>query len=247
MQVAIKKYTVIENNEINHRERKGLKMKKKIIYSIMVAIIIIGCIIIGTMGLKADLTYSKSVKIDVYLGKTFENNDIKQIAQEVFGKDKTIVQKIEYYEDMASITIKEENAENIDEKLEQLNNKINEKYELENKKDDMQVTHQPKIKLSSILQPYILPLIISSLVILAYVIIRFRKIGIIKTVILYALSILTAEALFLSILAITRMPINRLVMPIALLIYVIVITIVTTVKEKQYNTYQEEEKKKAKK
>ena len=148
---------------------------------------------------------------------------------------------------MAAITIKEENAENIEEKLEQLNNKINEKYELENKKDDMQVTHQPKIKLSSILQPYILPLIISSLIILAYVIVRFRKIGIIKTIGLYILSILTAEALFLSVLAITRMPINRLVMPIALLIYVIVITIVTTVKEKQYNTYQEEEKKKTKK
>ena len=165
-------------------------MKNKIIYAITVCIIIIGAIIIATMGLKADVKYSKNVRIDVYLGKNFENKDIKELAQEVFGKDRTLVQKVEYYGDMASITIKQENSENMDEKLEQLKNKINEKYELEIETKDMNVTHQPKIKLSSILKPYIIPLSISSIIIIAYVMIRFRKLGILKTISIYALYIL---------------------------------------------------------
>lgn len=219
-------------------------MKNKIIYAITVCIIIIGAIIIATMGLKADVKYSKNVRIDVYLGKTFENKDIKELAQEVFGKDRTLVQKVEYYGDMASITIKQENSENIDEKLEQLKDKINEKYELEIKTTDMQVTYQPKIKLSSILKPYIIPLAISSIIIIAYVMIRFRKLGILKTISIYVLYILASQAVFLGILAIARVPISRIIMPSSLLVYVLVITIVTAVQEKKYHTLQETSKKK---
>lgn len=219
-------------------------MKNKIIYVVTVCIIIIGAIIIATMGLKADVKYSKNVRIDVYLGKNFENKDIKELAQEVFGKDRTLVQKVEYYGDMASITIKQENSENMDEKLEQLKNKINEKYELEIETKDMKVTYQPKIKLSSILKPYIIPLSISSIIIIAYVMIRFRKLGILKTISIYALYILASQAVFLGILAIARVPIGRIIMPSSLLIYVVTITIVTAVQEKKYYTIQETNKKK---
>lgn len=217
-------------------------MKKKVIYGIMICIIIIGGIIIGTMGLKADITYSKNVRMDIYLGKTFENEEVKQIVQEVFGKERTIVQKVEYYGDMASITIKQENAENIDEKVEQLNNKLNEKYGLENKKEDIVVTYQPKVKLSSVLTPYVIPMVVSIAIIVAYVIIRYRKIGIFKTAIKYVFPILAVEATYLSILAIARIPINRAVMPIGLLIYTVAITIITAMQEKQYQEYLEEQK-----
>ena len=61
-------------------------MKKRIIYGIILGVIIVGAIIIATMGLNADLTYSKNVKVDIYVGKTIENNDIKQNVKEVFGR-----------------------------------------------------------------------------------------------------------------------------------------------------------------
>lgn len=214
-------------------------MKKKIIYGILIVIIIAGIVIVATQGLKTDIIYSKNVKIDIYLGKDFENSDIKQIAQEVFGYDRIIVQKIELYGDMVSITIPDNNDENMDEKVEQLNSKINEKYELKNKVDDITVTHQPKIKLSSIFTPYIWPLAISALIILVYIIVRYRKIGIFRTIAFYAVTILASEAVYLSTLAIARIPVNRLVMPIGLLIYVVVLTIVTTIKEKQYAKFKE--------
>ncbi len=204
-------------------------MNKKIIYVLMILIIIIGGVIVGVMGLEADIPYSKNTRIDVYLGVNFENKDIKQIVQEVFGNVRTIVQKVEYYDDMASITIKQDynKIENLTEKKEQLNTKINEKYGLENKADDITITEQPKIKLSSVLTPYIVPIAISVVTILVYVLVRYRKQGIFKVLALYVVSILAVEALLLSVLAITRLPIGRWIMPVGLLAYIITLTVVT--------------------
>ena len=213
-------------------------MKKRIIYGIILGVIIVGAIIIATMGLNADLTYSKNVRVDIYVGKTIENNDIKQIVKEVFGEGRTIVQQVEVYGDMATVLIEEKNADNLEEKIETLNTKINEKYGVENKKEEaIQVVHQPKIRLSSILNPYIMPLTISTIAVLVYAMIRFRKLGALKTLASYLISILLSGALYLSFLAITRIPINRLVIPVGLLIYILVITILTIMKEKKHNGY----------
>ena len=221
-------------------------MKKKIFYAILICVIIAGCVVIGTMGLNADIAYSKSVKIDVYLGKEYNHEEVKQIAKETFGRDRVLIQQVEYYGDMFSLTISQKADENMDEKIELLNNKINEKYELENRKEDIQVTYQPKIKLSSIITPYIVPLAISIVVIIVYALIRFRKIGILRTFAFYILTIVVSEAVYLSLLAITRFPINRVVVPVGLCIYVLVITVVTAIQEKKLAAYRETEDKRRK-
>ena len=45
--------------------KEGQSMKKKIVYAILAFIIIIGAIITLTIGLKADIIYSKNVEIDI--------------------------------------------------------------------------------------------------------------------------------------------------------------------------------------
>ena len=195
------------------------------------------------MGLNVDIIYSKNVRVDVYLGKEYNYNDIEQMSKEIFGTNRVIIQQIEYFNDMFSVTISQD-IENVDGKVEEFTNKINETYELGEEGADVKVTYQPKIRLSSILKPYLLPLAISMIIILVYVIIRFRKIGILKTLGLYILATLASEAVYLSILAIFRIPINRLVIPIGLAIYVIVITIITAIREKNLISYRELEAKK---
>lgn len=217
-------------------------MKKKVFYAILICIIIAGAIVIATIGLKADIVYSKNVRIDVYLGKSYNHNEIEQLAKEIFETKRALVQQIEYYGDMFSLTISQD-VENIEKKVEEFNNKINEKYELENKKEDIKVTYQPKVRLSEVLKPYLLPLIISMTIILIYVIVRFRKIGIWKTLGLYILTVLACEAIYLSALAIFRIPINRVVIPIGLAIYAIIITIITAMQEKKLASYYEAEEK----
>lgn len=207
---------------------------KKIIYAILACIIIVGAIITLTIGLKADIIYSKNVEIDVYIGKAVELEDIKTLAKEVFPDEKMIIQKIELFDDMVAIIMPEKSDEELKEQVELLNTKINEKYELENKvEENITIIHNPKIKLSSILKPYIAPIAISVVIILVYVAIRYRKLGVIKTILTYVLYTGAVEAVFLSILAIIRFPINRLIVPIGLLLYVTTITALGFINEKK--------------
>ena len=90
-------------------------MNKKVFYAILICVIIAGAIVIATMGLKTDITYSKNLRLDIYLGNEYTKEDIEQVAKEVFGNERMLVQQIEYYGDMFSITISQE-VEEIDTK-----------------------------------------------------------------------------------------------------------------------------------
>lgn len=218
-------------------------MKKKIFYILLVCIIVAGTIVIATMGLKADIIYSKNIRIDVYLGREYNHDEIEQMAKEIFETNRTIIRQVEYFGDMFSLTISQD-IENIDEKVDEFTAKINETYELPEEGADVTVTYQPKVRLSSIIMPYLVPIGISMGIILIYAIVRFRKIGILRTFGVYILAILASEAVYLSILAILRIPVNRLVTPIGLAIYVIVITIVTAKRERMLENNKVAEAKK---
>lgn len=220
---------------------------KKIIYAILILIIIAGIIIIPTIGLRADIIYSENVEIDVYVGKTFDRKDIESIVSEVFPDERVIIQEIEMFNDMFSLTLQDNRSEDeLNTKIEELNNKINEKYGTENTVDDISVTHNSRIRLSDILIPYAVTIGISVVVILVFVGVRYRKLGVIRTLITYLLSIGASELLLLSIIAITRFPINRLVIPVGLVLFVIVVTILGFVNEGKISKLAiEEDKKKA--
>ncbi len=209
-------------------------MMKKLIYAILICIIIAGIVIIATMGLKADILYSKNVELDIYIGKVAEKKDIENIVQEVFPNERIIVQEVELFNDMYAITLPDTRSDDeLNAKVEELNNKINEKYELENKTEDITITHNPKVRLSSIITPYFWIIIISIVLILIYVAIRYKKLGIIKTILSYIISIGAVEMLYLSIIAITRFPINRVVIPLGLLLFLVVITILGFINERK--------------
>ena len=212
-------------------------MSKKIIYILLALIIVAGAIMTCVKGFNVDTMYTDNIRLYVYIQKEFENNDVKQIAKEVFGTDEIVVQKVEVYKDMAVITIKQKDVKNINAELkdlvEQLNTKINEKYGIENTTDEISIKYEPKVKLTSILKPYIMPVTISSIIILIYAFIRYMELGSFKTVGKYLLAIIVPELVYASILVICRIPVNKFVAPIGLLVYAISIVTVTMIKEKQ--------------
>ena len=218
---------------------------KKVIYGILACVIVVGIIITATIGLNVDIVYSKNVEIDAYIGKTADIKDIKQIAKEVFGGEKMIVQKIELFDDMFSITMKDKSDEELNEKVEQFVSKLNEKYSTELKADnDITIVHNPKIRLSSIIKPYILPIAISTVIILVFAGIRYRKLGILKIVISYLGYLLFVEGVYFGLLAITRFPINRFVIPIGLAIIIVIFTTLSFKNEQKLEEKIAEEKKK---
>lgn len=207
---------------------------KKIVYAILICIIIAGIVIIATIGLNADIIYSKNVEIDVYLGKTFEKNDIKNIVNDVFPNERVIIQEIEMFGDMFSITLTDNRLEEeLNTKVDELTTKINEKYEVELSEDDIDVVHNAKIRLSSIILPYVYILAIAIVLVLVFVGFRYKKLGVIKTLATYLLSIAASELVLLSIIAITRFPINRIVIPAGLVVFVVVITVLGCINEKK--------------
>ncbi|MBR4261346.1 MAG: hypothetical protein IKQ33_05310 [Clostridia bacterium] len=203
-------------------------MKNKIFIGLS-AIILIGIIVVAIFKFNVGYSYKNHMMIDVKIGKEYNVSDIKNITNEVFGKQNVEIQKSGTYSD--NVVIKVENV--TDEQKELLNTKINEKFGIENSVDDMKVNKISSFRLRDIAKSYIIPVGISMLLILVYMIVRFKKIGIKKVLIQTVLLTVIAELLYVAILGIVRYPINRLVLPVGVVIYLAMITVLTASFEKE--------------
>lgn len=198
-----------------------MKVMKKVVSILLICLLIAEIIVIAVKGFNVGLKYSENTQIAINIGKTFEINDIKQITSEVFKGQRVIIQKVELYEDMVQITVKEASEEQINE----LNTKINEKYELENSIDDVEVVQNANVRLRTLIKPYILPISILSIVTILYAMIVYRKQGILYVLYTTAMAIVAPQAILSSLYAVTRIPINRLTSIIAVVVYIASITI----------------------
>lgn len=191
---------------------------KKIIYIIIACIILIGAIITGFKGLNVGLKYSPNKQIEINIGKEFDKNNIKQIVKEVIGNKEIQIQKVELYEEIVSIIVRDIT----DEQIEQINTKINETYGISNEIKDIIITRNGSLRISDIVRQYIFPIAISLMIIIVYAGVRFRKINIFEVLAKIIGMNIIAEALYVSILAITRLPINNLSIPMAIAIYLVI-------------------------
>lgn len=219
---------------------KKMTKKQKILSVIIAVIIIAGAIVTGVKGLNYDLRYQETKNIELYIAKDFEIADIKAITDEVMGKNPVIIRKVEVYEDSVSITAKEIT----DEQKQSIIDKINEKYQTELSADSTQIQTIPHTRGRDIVKPYITPFIISTAIILVYMAIRYRKIGVLRTLLKTIATSVIAQAVLLSIIAITRIPVGRLTIPMIVTVYMLTLVGLTTNFEKKLEIKKEEENKK---
>lgn len=195
-------------------------MKNKMISYIVIALIIlVGIAAIFAFKLNFTLMYSEHTTINVYLGKAYNLQEIKQIVEETLGKQETIYQEIETFGDSLAITVKEAT----DEQVSNLEAKLKEKYEIESTEQILQTNKLGHLRGRDIVKPYIVPMLISTIIILIYIGSRYSKLGTIKVVLTLLLRLAVSEALLLSIIAIIRIPIGVYTMPVAILLYMGVI------------------------
>lgn len=217
---------------------KEISKKAKIIALLVAIIIIAGVIVTLTIGLNFDLRYQETKKIQLYLEKEFKISDIKEITNEVLTNQNVMIQKVEVYEDSVSIIsndITEEQKTN-------LINKINEKYGTELSADSTEITTIPHTRGRDIIRPYIVPFLIATAIILVYMGIKYRKLGMVKTILKTAFLLVVAQAVLLSVIAITRIPIGRITIPLVLAVYVLSLLGVTNYFEKKLSEKKKEEK-----
>lgn len=200
-------------------------MKKRIIYVLLAIVFIISLILTATIGLKVDLNYAEGNTITFTVGKEISTEEIQSIAQEIWGKNKALVQEVEMFGDSALIKTREDVT---DENLNSLCTKINEKYEVELTTSDFSVSHIPNTKLRNLIEPYIIPIGLSTLLIALFYAIRFKEVKRMFDLIKY---LIIAEGVLYSIYAICRVPIGELTMPLALIAYTLVVLIYSTTSE----------------
>ena len=211
------------------KEKNKLSKNTKIIITIIAIIILIGIAITCTIGLNFDLRYRDSKRMELYLEQDFNISDIKQMTDEVMPGKKVIIQKVEVYEDTVSIT-----AENItDEEKQSLIDKVNEKYGTTLVAESTEIETIPNTRGRDIVKPYVVPFGIATLIILVYMAIRYRKLGVVKTLLKTIVIAIVAEMVLLSIMAITRIPIGIITIPLVITVYLLTLIGLTTYFEKE--------------
>lgn len=219
---------------------KDIIKDKKKIYGIVILIILISIVFICFFKLNFSLIYSDNTRLDIYIGKDYDTKDIKTITKEIFKKQKVQYQKIETFNDTVAVTVKEAT----DDQINELKEKLKEKYELETTENLIQVSKVAHLRGRDIVKPYIIPTALATIIILVYIGIRYMKLGILKVVCDLSIKLIVSEALYLSAIAIFRLPIGIYTMPIAMAIYLLVIIILVTSYQNKLNKKQLENKNK---
>ena len=84
---------------------------------------------------------------------------------------------------------------------------------------------------------YVWPIAISAVLIIAYEAIRFRKLGVVKVVAKLIIWPIVIEALYLSVLAIARIPISYYTLPLGIILAVLTLTVIAYKNEKRLIEY----------
>lgn len=215
-------------------------LNKKVIYIIAMIIIIAGIVATCVWKTNFSLLYGEHTRINLYLGKSYDLADIKQIINEVFGNKEASYQKIETFNDSIAVNVKQVSQE----QLTVLKDKIKEKYEIEEIDNSVKTSLISHYQLRDMIKPYAIPMAITTLVILAYVGIRYLNVGIFKVIFTLLLRLIVSEAVLVSIIEIARIPVNVFIVPMALVVYILVIILTTREYENILKLKKQQENKK---
>ncbi|MCI8273353.1 MAG: hypothetical protein HFJ55_04650 [Clostridia bacterium] len=191
------------------------KNKKIYVIAIVALIIIAGIVITAVWGFNKELKYKQSQSINIYVEQKVEKNKIKDIVNQVLGKN-NMVQTVEIYEDMVTIRAEEISEEQKNDIV----NKVKEIYEFEQKAEDTNIKPISAVRIRDMYKQYILPFIITEMLVLAYMLVRYYNRDTLKVIVRTVLVPVIAELTLLSIIAITRIPVGRIVPILVILVYI---------------------------
>ena len=196
--------------------------KKIIAIAILALIILAGIVVVNILGFNKQLEFKQGQSIDVYVRKEIDEKKIKEIANEVLGKE-NMVQLVEIYKDMVTIR-----AEQItEEQKNNIVNKIKENYEFEQTAEETIINTVPATRILDMYKHYVVPMLISGVIILAYMLIRYNKEGVIEVLLRTILIPIIAELVLLSLIAITRIPLGVYTPILVIIVYLASIVFVT--------------------
>lgn len=214
-------------------------MRNKIIAVVLLLVLIAGVVVIALKGVNYELKFSDSKELDLYIAKQISVNDIKPIVKEVMGNQSISVRYIEEYGDSVAIITRDMT----DEQKTEIINKINEKFGSEIKADSAELITLSHVRGRDMVKKFVLPFVISTFIILAYLAIRYYKLGLVKVLLKSIIAIVLGQAELLSVLALTRFPIGRTTTLLVLTVYLVTLVVLTTKYENKLQEIKAEENK----
>ena len=205
-----------------------IKKNKKTILIIFIVLVIVGAVLVALKGFNKELKYQEVQSIDVHLGQEFDRNKVKNIANEVFGR-RNVLEVVEIYEDMVTVRAKTIS----DEQKNDFVNKLKESYEFEQTSENTTIKYIPATKFRDMYSRYIMPFVISGLIVLSYMVIRYYKVGLVNVLLRTIAIPVVAEILLFTIFAITRIPLGRITPTLFVLVYVASIFFATSMNDKE--------------
>ena len=238
--------------------------KAKIVLKVLVlTVILVGLILTFTIGLNYGLRFQKSQAVSLQIVDGYDINELREIAREVFGNQRVMLQEVEIYNDRVIFTT---SAISEEQKIE-LVNRVNEKYfseveEIdiveENETDEADVEETdvndetvaavnpnaidpnnitildiPATRGKDIVQPYILPLVLATALVTIYFAIKYRKLNSLKVITRTIGTIVIHMAFFLGFYAVTRIPVEIYTIGLALAWYMLSVLVCIAIFEKE--------------
>ncbi len=207
-------------------------MKKKnikiIAIAIMSLVILAGIVVVGIFGFNKELRYGQGQVINVYVEQMVDVTNIKKLVNECLAGKTNMVQTVEIYQDYVTIKAKEITEE----QKNNIVNKLKENYEFSQTAEDTTIENVTATKYIDIYKKYIVPFAVSGVIVLAYIVIRYHKKGILKVLGRTIIIPVFGELFLLSIIAITRIPVGRYTPVLVIAMYIASIMMVIRENEK---------------
>ena len=241
-----------------------MKKNKKILF-VLALILLVGIIMVCVKGFKVSLDLRAHDTLKFVFNQKFQMNDITKVCDEVFKNKEYEVKTVEVFSDAVYIispTITENEEKVLLEKLNDLY--VNEEgkedvisveetvtdVEIENTETTNEVSifdkleegsnyelyHDSKVRIRDMVKPYVIPSVISAVIIVIYMAIKYRKLNNKKfwiTVCKTLGEMLVILLEIMAVIAIIRIPFTRTLIPILMFIIVICLCIRFAMFEKQ--------------
>lgn len=195
--------------------------KKRLFLIIIILIIVSGIITLCAAGFEKSNEYKAGTRIEVYIPKGYEKQDVINIAKESFT-NKVSFEEVEKLNQVAAIKLQNYTEE----ELETFKTKISEKYDIDIDSLELQEISLPATRISTAITPYVFPTVLVTVLALIYMLFRNLK-SENKWKIIFDIIIKLAIALglYFSLILILRIPFGSYTMPLALAIYIIILII----------------------
>ena len=202
--------------------------KNKVILIVLAVLIVAGLVTMFVAGFEKSSEYQAGTRIEVYIPQGYEKQDVINIAKESFSAKKIGFEEIEKLNQVAGIKLEEYTKEELD----NFKAKISEKYNIDGKELKVYEITIPAIRIRTAVEPYVLPIVLVTVLSIIYVLFKNLKSEKKWKIILKIVSTLAIVlGVYFSLILILQLPFANYTMPLALAIYIITLIILVNNKK----------------